>query len=769
MPILIRADAGLGKTRLACALAGEVRGAGHRVIELRGSSFHADVGLHPVRDMIETRCCIRDDSPAAERLSMLTADIGGLGLDTAELVPLLSPVLGIDPGAGYQPAATEGRKLEEQVSNAVLTYLSACTGDEAALLVAEDLHWFDEATRDVLVEMGRTGPPTLLVVATSRKPEPLDWDTIELGQLSPAGRLEVIDAIRADMSDPDRQALAARSDGVPLFLEQLVRAGTGASMPAGIPVPVSSSVPAALYEPLVARLYQTPDALPVAATAAAAGQSVEHSVLAQTMPIPEAELDSALVALVERQVLEPVAGPGKRYRFRHELLREVAYEMQPRSWRRKVHDRLCDVLLASERRDWPVLALHFERAERHREAADAYEAAAEWARRRGAIEEARAHLTRGIDLALPQVDGAGRDHLEVELRLRRGFLTMSVEGAASADASADLERCTELAANDPDGDDMASTLIALWAYDLSRANLDRARQTSETLRRSLVAKRGWFGPQNLAGFGMIDWFCGNFDRSAMELTEATEMLEGREETISRMWFVPSDATAGMHSHHALARFMVGDFGGAEVSFERSMARCDRLEFPQGPWSAAYAEWLASWMWIEAGQLDRAEDLVDRINSSSARHGFDNWELIGATHMAALEGARLLRSDSDDARVLADRGEAVASMVQLWEALGLRVFLTSYMTTAGALFAAAGDRDGARQHYDDALALAEQTGMHFYDAETNRRIAQLESEPAAQIARLRKALEIARSQGARPFELRISRELRERERHVTTSR
>jgi tetratricopeptide (TPR) repeat protein len=270
---------------------------------------------------------------------------------------------------------------------------------------------------------------------------------------------------------------------------------------------------------------------------------------------------------------------------------------------------------------------------------------------------------------------------------------------------------------------------------------------------------------------MIDWFSGNFDRSAAKLTEATEMLANpeREETISHLWFVPSDATAGIHSHHALARFMVGDVGGAEESFERSMARCNRLEFPQGPWSAAYAEWLASWMWIEAGQLHRAEGLVDRINSSCARHGFDNWELIGATHMAALEGARLLRSDSDDARALADRGESVANMIQLWEALGLRVFLTFYMTTAGALFAAAGDRDQARQHYDDALALADQTGMHFYDAETNRRIAQLESEPDAQIAGLRKALEIARSQGARPFEMRLSRELDERERHVTTPR
>jgi class 3 adenylate cyclase/tetratricopeptide (TPR) repeat protein len=770
-PILIRADAGLGKTRLTCALTAEVRRAGHRVVELRGSSFHADVGLHPVRDLIETRCCIRDDSPPAERLRMLTADLTALGLDTTEHVPLLAPVLGIDPSAGYQPAAAEGRKLEEQVASAALAYLRACTGDQPSLLVGEDLHWFDEATRDLLIEMVRTKPPTLLVVATSRKSEPRGWDTIELHPLSPDARLQLIAAIRADMSDPDRRALAARSDGVPLFLEQLVRAGSGASLPADASGPVPGSVPAALYEPLVARLYQTPDALPVAATAAAAGQSVERSVLSRTITIPAEELDSALAALVERHVLEPVGGPGERYRFRHELLREVAYEMQPQSWRRKAHDRLCDVLLASERRDWPVLALHFERAERHLEAATAYESAAEWARRRGAIEEARAHLTRGVDVTMAQVDGADRDHLEVELRLRRGFLAMSVEGAASAEASADFERCMELAANDPEGDEMASTLIALWAYDLSRANLDRARQTSETLRRSLVAGRGWFGPQNLAGFGMIDWFRGNFDRSAEELTEATEMLAnaGRDEMISRLWFVPSDATAAMYTHHALARFMAGDVAGAEESFECSMAHCDGLEFPQGPWSAAYTAWLASWMWIEAGQLSRADDLVARINSSSARHGFDNWELVGATHMVALEGVRLLQSESDDAPALADRGEAVANMTQLWEAIGLRVFLTFYMTTAGALFAAAGDRDQARRLYDDALALGEQTGMHFYDAETMRRMALLEPEPDAHIAGLAKALEIARSQGARPFELRISRELDERQWNLTTQR
>src|SRR6185437_12367782 len=121
-------------------------------------------------------------------------------------------------------------------------------------------------------------------------------------------------------------------------------------------------------------------------------------------------LDSTLAALVDARILEAVQGRSERYQFRHEFLREVAYELQPPSWRREVHSRLCDVLAEDESRDWQVLASHFERAERHSEAAAAYQETADLARRRGALSEARTHLTRAIDLVLPLAADAARDH-----------------------------------------------------------------------------------------------------------------------------------------------------------------------------------------------------------------------------------------------------------------------------------------------------------------------------------------------------------------------
>jgi class 3 adenylate cyclase len=759
--VLVRGDAGVGKSRLVATLADEICAGNACVVELHGSPFHADAGFHPVRSLIEARCGIGDDADPAERLEYFTREVTNLGLDLSEAVPLLAPVLGIDPSAGYNQAATEGRKLEEQVSQAALDYVVACTRDHAAMIVAENLHWFDDATLALLAELMRVGPGSVLVVGTSRNPERGPWETIELGPLTLAGRVALIDALKEGVSERDRLALATRSDGIPLYLEELVRAGAAHDpAAAGGAAPVPGSVPEVLYEPLVARLYTTPAALPVAATAAAAGQEVDRSLLAATMSIPAEELDSTLRNLVDARVLEPVEGRPARYRFRHELLREVAYELQPPSWRRKVHSRLCDFLTRDEPGDWRVLASHFERAERFVEAAVAYQHTAELARRRGALAEARAHLTRAIELVVPLADDATREHREVELRLRRGFLAMSAEGAGSVDASADFDRCLELAAADPRGDDMFSTLISVWAYYLSRAELARTRHVSEALRAALTGEREYFRPQNLAGFGMLDWFGGSFTSAVDKLATATddlaEMAGGSD--ISTVWFVPNDATVAMHVHLALARFMAADVAGADESLARARAAAASLDFPQGPWSANYANWLGSWTWIEAGRLDLADAALDDLRSSSARHGFDNWELVGATQTAALEAIGALRSGTSDAAALSEHADAVSAFIEFWQALELRIFLPFYLTTTGALLAAAGDVDGARQRYEESLQLAAETGMRFYDAETARRLAHLVPDRNAVVAELRAALELARTQAARPFELRIALDL-----------
>jgi class 3 adenylate cyclase len=761
--VLVRGDAGVGKSRLVAAFVDEPSSQGARVLELHGSPFHVDAGFHPVRSLIEYRSGITDDADPAARLEHLDGEVTSLRLDSSTALALLAPLVGIAPSAGYEPVAAEGHRLEEQIAEAALEYILACIDGDPAIIVAENLHWFDDATRALLATLIGDGARGTLVLGTSRDGESGSWEVIELKPLTQSGRLELIDALQEGLTEQDRRTLAARSGGIPLYLEELVHAGADHRPTTGADAaPVPGSVPAALYEPLVARLYVTPTALPVAATAAAVGQQVDRSLLAATMTLPPGELDSTLQALLDAQIMERVAGRLDRYQFRHELLREVAYELQPPSWRRKVHGRLCDLLTRGEPGDWLVVASHFEHAERYEEAAQALRQTAEQARRRGALEEARSHLVRAIELIKSLPANPARVDLEVDLRLRRGFLAMSLDGVASTDAAADYERCLELAAADPRGDAMVGTLISLWAYHLSRAELERARETGTTLRSSLAGARSYFRAPNLAGFGMLDWFAGRFTSSVQTLTTATaELAEiGAFGDISQVWFVPHDARAAMYVYLAVARFMVGDVAGADASLARSRAIAEELEFPQGPWSVNYTHWLGSWIWIESGRLDQAGAALDELQTSSALHGFSNWQLIGATQVAAFDAVVALRSAGSDKSAAAQQAGVLSGFIEFWKALELRVFLPFYLTTCGALLAASGDTDGARQRYEESQQLAAETGMRFYDAETARRAAHLESGREAKIAGLRHALDLARAQAARPFELRIALDLHE---------
>ena len=152
---------------------------------------------------------------------------------------------------------------------------------------------------------------------------------IDLTPLSESESLELIEAIDPEgVTEAQRDDLVERSDGVPLYLEELVR-GAFADV---TPDPRDrernlATVPEVLYEPLLARLYATEGAVNVAEAAAAIGREVDRDLLAEIVDLESAELDAAIAALVRGFILEPVSGRGERYRFRHELLREVAYEL----------------------------------------------------------------------------------------------------------------------------------------------------------------------------------------------------------------------------------------------------------------------------------------------------------------------------------------------------------------------------------------------------------------------------------------------------------
>jgi tetratricopeptide (TPR) repeat protein len=764
-------EAGIGKSRLVAVLADEARAEGGTCVSLLGSPFHADASFHAVRTMIESRSGAGSSLAAADRLALLLSELSELGLAPDMLVPPLAAVLDIPPEAGFRPLEADARKLHDAIVDAAAGYILAAIGPGPGLCVVEDLHWCDDSTLDVIAKVLRSKPGTVLVVTTSRDSAPAALGpvqtTIPLPPLDDDAAGELVRSLAHGLDPAACRVLVDRADGVPLFLEELVHSASRPEQPvvvaAQVPAGPTGEIPEALYEPLVSRLYATGVGMEVVAAAATIGRDVDHGMLARVVDLPDSELKAALQALLGGLILERALEGDERYRFRHELLRDVAYDLQPPSRRRELHRRVAAALtrttVDADAIDWHVVASHHEAAGQVAEAVVAYQRAADGARRRGALGAALALLTRAVELAgdLPD-DPAGRS-LEVGLRLRRGFLASSVGGNASPDVVHDYERCLELALDDIRGDEMFSTLIALYGHYMVRGDLVRALQVAEMLRAGLAGGREPWRPDNDAAFGTVAWFGGDFPTAHERLEAAVAGIADREAIpdYGSVWFMHSDALAAAHMGLALARFMRGDAPGAHEQMDTARRRCSTVEFPRGPFTAALAEMYTFWMLSEIGDLDGAVAATAAVTDIAGRHGFDAWALVAATLQAMAAGSSALETRPVDRAAVTAHAQAVEGFASSWKLVDLGLFLPFVLTSAGRLRAAAGDVEAAAAHYDEVLELSSTRGLHFYDAEVMRLQAQLMPDDAA-TALLRDALSLARAQGAVPFQRRIAGDL-----------
>lgn len=746
--LVFRGEPGIGKSRLAVAATQLVEASGSVVLELVGSPFHTDAGLHPVRTLLERRCGIDRNTDQAQRIQLLDNEIRTCRLDSQTTVPLLAPVLGIDAAAGYEQVAAEGRKLYELIAQAVQTYLLASIGGGAGVVVAEDVHWFDPSTRELLGALLNRGEGRLLVVITGRPGEwlPTEWPhtVFDLAPLTDEQTDALITALGPDLKDDERAAVAARCDGVPFYIEQVVN-GVG-----------QTGVPETLYEPLFARLRASPKVVPVVEAAAVIGRQIDLGLLCSVVDLIDDEVDDVIDELEDALVLER-CGTGN-WRFRHELLREVAAELAPPTVQRGLHAKVADVLSrgAGGEPDWGLVAGHYERAHRFDQAAAAYQQASNNARLRGALAEALACLTRGLAQLDRATPGPDRDRRETALRMERGFLTSAAEGYQSREAAADFERCLRLRGNLRD-DELFTTLIALGNYYQVRADLRRAAQVIESLRQGLEGQQ-WARPKVDVLFGTLAYLRGDLNAATSALEAATAGVAiADQHKVDAEWLRVSEPTSSGCLHLALVALVRGDLTRAEAELARSARVAEGFGFPEGPYMRAYIRSMETWLRVEAGQLDRAALVAADMINEGERHGFDVWRATGALWQAAVGGLAALEGDGLDPSDLGAHGATITAFLDNLRAIGVNIYTTVFDAVLGRLFTAAGQPEAAREHLDTGLALARDTGMCFYDAELLRLRARTHdtTETTARQDDINVALELARRQGATLFELRAA--------------
>ncbi len=747
-------EAGIGKSRLVSAAVELAERSKAVVIELAGSPLHTDVGLHPVRRLLEQRCGIDRATAPADVVERLHAEVGARGLDPAAIVPLLAPVLALGPDAGYRAADADGDRLYRRIARAVRDYLFACLGGGPALVVTEDMHWFDADTVEVVRSLLADDSGRVLVVMTSREnaslPNGPRVATFVLPPLTDRESDELIAALYPELGTDGRRAVRRRCDGLPLFIEEVV--AKLKEQPADAAEP--AHVPDSLYEALFARL-RSHHAVQVAEGAAVVGDLIDHRLLAAAVEIGDADLDGAIEELCAGRVLEEVR--EDTWRFRHELLRDIAAELSPPSLRRRMHGRVADALLSSAadaNTDWPLIASHYERAESHDAAATAYRKAAGVARRRGAINEARAYLGHAIAQVEQLPAGPDRDRQEISLRQRRGFLFYAAEGAVSLNAAADFERCLQLCGTEVTAD-LFATLTALYGHYSIRADLRHVAQVLEALEAGVVDGRPSNWPTLTGGFGMLAWYRGDFDAALDKLETATSQLDNVSHEVMASWFMANDPIASVHTHLALARYIRGDLHGATEQLGESARRCDAVGLPQGPFSLAYARQMEALIRMESGELDRAAAVAADLVADARRHHLDSWVALGGAQRAVVQALLAMSERPADSDALSGHISTVTGLVEGWRALGLRSMITFYDGVLARLLLASGQPAAARDRVEAGLGLAAETGMHFYDAELLRIRAHTHADARERCDGLRAAIALARRQHAPVFELRAA--------------
>jgi len=747
--VAFRGEGGIGKTRLAYAAVDMAQQDGATVLGIFGSPFHTDVGLRPVRRLLERRCGIKRDSDPAERLGKLAAEVTQRGLDSGVVVPLLAPVLGIGPESGYESARAEGLKLYGRIAGAIHDYLLTCLGSGPAVVLVDDVHWFDDDTVEVVQKLLGESSGRLMVVITGRMlPELPDTTTVfEVSPLSDADTDKLVRALHPDLKSEARNEVHKRCDGIPLYIEEVVAKLREQPRDSS----QSAQVPDTLYETLFARLQSGTNALLVVEAAALIGSRFDRALLSSVVDLDKHEIDELLDELTRAHVFAPTESGS--WRFHHELLREVAAEISPPTVRRRLHSRIADALVAASadaNPEWSLVASHYALAERWEEAASAHQEASEDARRRGALNEARGHLNRALDNIGQLAPSPARDGKEIATRLEAGFLASAAQGHTSAEAAAEFERCLELIGPDPTPE-LYATLNALWVYYTARGDLRRGTQLAETLKAKIgnspTLKLG-----TATTMGILAGFRGDYGAARDALEQAATGFEDGSFN-ETTYYGPNDPVGGTYSFLAFTRFVQGDLQGTEAALQKMEARSQAVGFPRGAFSLCYGRSIDALIRAEAGEPQRCLEVAAELSSLAKHYDFDEWVMVGWSEESAGRALLALAAGETDPAALAPHVKTLTTVVQTWRAFEVKTFLAFYDGVLARVLTAAGDRQAARECLDVALKMGQDTWIQFYDAELLRLRAHTLDDEEERHRHFREAIQLAQKQGAHIFELR----------------
>jgi predicted ATPase/class 3 adenylate cyclase len=771
--VLVGGEPGIGKSRLLRAFEQRLSGESATILRHFCSPDLADSAFLPITQQLGQAAGLSRGDSATEKLAKLEALLAGLNMSD-EQIGLIAGLLAIRTNGRYPEPSPQQRR--DKTLAALLAHLSSLAARQPVLILYEDLHWIDPSSLELLSRTVECIPHLpVLVLATARPEFRPSWaeeahvTTLMLGRLGRYEAAALVTRVAAGrtLSGEVVEQILARSEGVPLFVEELTKAVLDAELRRSSGVPASKmrsamEVPASLHSSLVARLDRLGSAREVARIGAVIGREFDYELLRAVARIAEGDLASALDQLCDSGlVFRRGHLPEARFLFKHALVQDAAYDSLLRADRRDLHQRIAEALEAqfpeiTETRP-ELLAHHFTEGDVPGHAIRYWLKAGQQALGLSGMVEAAALLRKGLSLIATAPDS---QEYELELQIGLGQAIIATQGYAAPAVNQAFARARELCQQLGRNHKLLPILYGQWAY-YSVADLIQAHELAAEIQRfsELQEDNAVAQVMSCRASGLTHLMLGDFPVARAHLEQGLSLYHTSQQSLYASIYATTDPLVFFQSYLSLAFVCCGHLDWARSRSDSALAYARGLSHAHSLGFALHWTWVACrWAGSEpTSLLLQADELI----ALSDERSFVGWRALGL----AFRGwclAALGQPDEGIALMSAGLAEVRASGT---------LHVPHVLTLCADAHRMAGQPQLALAYVAEAEQFAENTHTKWLQAETLRLQGDLMlivGDSAGAEASFLDAITLAKRQGARMFQLHASTSLarlwRDQERH-----
>lgn len=758
---LIVAEAGIGKSRLVRAVLDQLAGVQFLPMQLQCSPVFSDRALWPVvqylrRLLDPDRLAGLEDADA--RAAYLSVCFGGVDGSDAETVALFAQLLGLDAGQERLISTLSPQQVRQRTLEALVDRWRAVSADQPIFFEIEDIHWADPTTLQLIDMMLRAAPDSRsLAVLTSRP-----VTTLQLALPAGSARIELrplgtetsrqiafglFEGAGIDISTvPDNvfEAILSRTDGNPLFIEELIKAviekrafrNTGEAADER-----EVTVPETLQEMLMARLDHMRDVKAIAQTASCIGREFEPGLLAAIAERPENEVQLALGRL---EAAELIFRGRDAWVFKHALIRDAAYDSLLHSARRSIHGRIMHHLKERPERHADLIAQHAELAGATETAIENYEQAGTDATRRSANAEAISAYGNALRCIRTLPEGEARDAAEIRCLIAMGVPIIASRGYAAEAVGHTYTRARDLCERIGARGQLFDALRGLWSHRYDHGDFGNCLTLTGTLI-DLAAELGGGLVKSIAlrAHGSTNLSMDRFAEAQRAYEESIEIADSLDSNRGVALYGENPAIS--------ARIMLAQvfaFGGRLASAWDVVNKAGELALSSDqPISVVQVAAIRAIIALMRRDYALCLEAAEEEASVSHEHGFVRWH----AHSMLMTGIGRVFNHGDIGSLdVAKRG------IDDWKATGATLYVPTFCAFLADCALHFGREDMARLAVDDGIAHATSNHEHLVLSELQRLDALIcERSGAADeaLTRLEMSIATAQRQGAWLFHLR----------------